>query len=647
MRKVASAGARRKASTSSRSSVSASRLRGLSAEGGQENQVNGLVQSPPRRAAEGGDHARHRTASTLVRSGLLADPYVKTPLQPLWRFAMSPPGTLRDAPYGSRTVAEKRLALTYTNAFTGRGTVSRFMRGPAGRIAELSTGYVARVGHALPEGFVKRLALLAAAILPAALLLAAPAATAAQQEPYDLVLRHGRIVDGTGSPWYRADLAIRGGRIVRIAPAIEGPARRVIDVGGRIVAPGFIDIHTHARRAIHDVPTADNYIRQGVTTVIEGPDGSSPLPIGRFLADLDTLPLAVNVGTFVGQGSIRAEVVGEDDRPATPDELGRMLGMVGQAMREGAFGLSSGLFYVPGTFTPTDEVVALAEVAGRMGGIYISHMREEASQVVASVRETIEIGERGRMPTQITHHKVIGAANYGRSMETLRLVDEARARGVDVTIDQYPYTASATNIQAALFPSWAEEGGRDRVLARLADPATRARVHADVARIIREERGGGDPTKVVLTRCEWDPSLNGKNLAEVAQLRGMDPTVENAAEAAMWIVEEGNCGGVFHAISEEDLERILRHPATMIASDGEITRFGEAVPHPRSYGTFARVLARYVRERGVIGLEDAIRKMSAYPAQRLGLHERGVLRPGLIADVAVFDPERVADPATF
>ncbi|MEK6285900.1 MAG: amidohydrolase family protein, partial [Acidobacteriota bacterium] len=312
-----------------------------------------------------------------------------------------------------------------------------------------------------------------------------------------------------------------------------------------------------------------------------------------------------------------------------------------------AFGLSSGLFYVPGTFTPTDEVIELARVAARFGGIYISHMRDEAAGIVDSVKETIAIGERGGLPTQVTHHKIIGPANWGKSLETLRLIDEARARGVDATIDQYPYTASSTSIQAALLPAWAQEGGRTEIMKRLKDPATRAQIKAETIRIIKHERGGGDPKNIVIAGCGWDSSLAGKNLADVARLRGMEPTVENAAEAALWIVESGGCGGIFHAINEADLERILKHPATMIGSDGEIPIFGQAHPHPRSYGTFARVLAVYVRDRHTITLEDAVRKMSSFPAQRLGLIDRGLLRPGMKADIAIFDPARVRDAATF
>jgi N-acyl-D-amino-acid deacylase len=483
--------------------------------------------------------------------------------------------------------------------------------------------------------------------LLATLACAVASVTSAQAQPYDLVLRNGRIVDGTGNPWYRGDVAIRGDEIVRIANTIAEPARRVIDVDGQVIAPGFIDIHTHARRGIFERPLAENYVRQGVTTLIEGPDGSSPVPLAPFLARLDSLPTSVNIGAFIGQGSVRSEVIGSADRAATADELRRMRDLVEQGMRDGAFGLSTGLFYVPGTFTRTEEVVELAKRAGRHGGIHISHMRDEAAGVVQSVAETIRIGEEGGLPTQVTHHKVVGPGYWGASVETLRLIDEARARGVDATIDQYPYTASSTSVQAALLPAWALEGGASQMRARLGDPAMRARIRAETAEIIRLERGGGDPVNVVLARCDWDAALAGRNLAEVTRSRGMEPTFSNAAETALWIVEQGGCQGVFHAINEDDLERILRHPATMIASDGEIPAFGSGQPHPRSYGTFTRVLGRYVRERGTLTVEEAVRKMSSYPAQRLGLVDRGVLRPGMKADIAVFDAERVRDVATF
>jgi dihydroorotase/N-acyl-D-amino-acid deacylase len=413
-----------------------------------------------------------------------------------------------------------------------------------------------------------------------------------------------------------------------------------------MVSPGFIDIHSHGREGIFQHTAAENLIRQGVTTILEGNDGSSPLPLKPFLDKLAGIMIGVNFGSFVGQGTIRSAVMGLVNRPATPDEVSKMGDLTRQAMLDGAFGLSTGLFYVPGNFTPPDEVVEVAKVAGQLGGMHISHMRDEAEGSLDSVRETIRIGELGKMPTQVTHHKIIAKSNWGLSRETLRLIEEARARGVDVTVDQYPYTASSTGT-AALFPRWSLEGGQKSLLERLGAPEQRARIKTAIVKNILENRGSGDPKNVVIASCSFDPKLSGKNLAEIAIAQGLKPSVENAAEAAIGLQQKGGCSAVYHAIGEEDVERILRYPNTMIASDGGIMAPGNNTPHPRNYGTFARVLGRYVRERKVITLEDAIRKMSSLPATRLKLMDRGLILRGMKADIAVFDEGKVVDMSTF
>jgi dihydroorotase/N-acyl-D-amino-acid deacylase len=366
-----------------------------------------------------------------------------------------------------------------------------------------------------------------------------------------------------------------------------------------------------------------------------------------FLDRLESLPKSINIGSYIGQGAVREAVVGLADRPATAEEIERMRALVRQGMKDGAFGLSTGLFYIPGKFTPVAEVVELQKVVAPFRGVHTSHMRDEAGGVIDSVRETIAIGEQGGVPTHVSHHKVIGTANWGKSVETLKLIDAARERGIDATLDQYPYTASSTSIQAALLPGWALDGGMPKTIERVRDPATRAKIRTATVEILRTERGGGDPKNVVIVSCSWNAALTGRNLAEVTQSRGNAPTLENAAETVMWLVENGGCRGIFHAMSEQDLERILAYPATMIASDGQVAVFGRDAIHPRSYGTFARVLSTYVRERHVITLEDAVRKMSAAPAARIGLVDRGILRPGMKADIAVFDPARVRDIATY
>lgn len=337
------------------------------------------------------------------------------------------------------------------------------------------------------------------------------------------------------------------------------------------------------------------------------------------------------------------------NRPATPDELQRMRDLVRNGMRDGAFGLSTGLFYVPANYAPLQEVLDLARVAGEFGGVHQSHMRDEGLHVVDSVRDTIAIGEQGGLPTQVTHHKTIGKASWGKSVDTLRLIDEARLRGVDATLDQYPYTASNTTIQSGLIPQWAQEGGRNAMLARFKDTATRQRVLGEIASAIENGRGAGDPANVVLASCDFDPTLAGKSLAQVLRDRGRPVAFDQAAALVVEIVEKGSCVGIYHAISEDDLVRIMQHPATMIASDASpgMPTFGKDAPHPRAYGTFARVLGVYVREKHVLTMEDAIRKMTSFPAQRVGLADRGVLRPGLKADIVVFNPATIIDKATF
>ncbi len=454
------------------------------------------------------------------------------------------------------------------------------------------------------------------------------------------------MVDGAGDPWFYADIGIKNDSIAAIGKLDQATATRRLAARGLVVAPGFLDIHTHARRGIFQDPAAQNYIRQGVTTLLEGPDGNSPLPIAEFLTQVADARPAPNFGTFAGQGSIREKVMGLVNRPATPEEIQKMRQITRQAMIEGAFGVTTGLFYVPGNFTPTEEVIEIEKVAGAMGGMHHSHMREEAAHVLDSVRETIRIGEEGGMPTQLTHHKIIGKNNWGKSVDTLRLVEEARARGVDVTIDQYPYTASSTGT-ASLIPQWAQEGGHKALVERLDAPEQRARIKAAVIENIKFDRGGGDPANVVMANCQFDPSLAGKSLADITKARGRTVNFDSAAETLLEIQHSGGCQAVFHAISEEDVERIMRFPFTMIGSDGEIPRFGVGAPHPRSYGTFARVLGRYVRERHTLTIEDAVHRMSGLPAQRLKLYDRGLIRPGMKADIVVFDPETVADTATF
>ena len=466
-----------------------------------------------------------------------------------------------------------------------------------------------------------------------------------------ILLEHGDVYSGEDAEPVVTDVGISGDRIVAIGDLSKRQADLRLDVSGLAVVPGFIDIHSHAIRSdpedgIFRWPDAENQIRQGVTTVIGGPDGGSPLPISDTLSALEERPAAVNFATFVGHGSIRGLIVGADDRPPTDEELEAMRGEVSKAMEQGAFGLSSGLIYPLGRFASTEEVIELAKVAARYDGIYISHMREEGLDLLKSVAETIRIGEEGGLPTQITHHKVVGAPMWGKSVDTLRMIDEARSRGVDVSIDQYPYTASSTNL-TILFPGWSLDGGREVLLQRLADPEQRPRVRDDIVYRIETDRGGDDPANVVLANCPHDTTLNGMNLSEVLRQQEREVSKENAAELLMELVTAGNCGAVFHAINEEDVKRIMRHPVTMPASDGGIEGPSERVPHPRNYGTFARVLGHYVRDEGVMPFHTAIHKVARLPAERIGLTDMGRIEEGAIADIAVLDPAAIIDKATF
>ncbi|MFK7864645.1 MAG: amidohydrolase family protein [Pseudohongiellaceae bacterium] len=469
---------------------------------------------------------------------------------------------------------------------------------------------------------------------------------ALSQEKFDVIIKGGRVIDGSGNPWYNADVGIAGERITRIGDLEKATANQIIDATGLTVSPGFIDPHTHALNGIFDVPNAESALLQGVTTLTEGNDGSSPFPIDEHYTEILEKKISPNWAVFVGQGTIRQLVIGTEDREATPAELSQMKQMVADAMKQGALGLSTGLFYVPGSFTSTEEVIELSKVAADYNGIYISHMREEAAQLIDSVNETIRIGYEANIPVQMTHHKVIGAQNWGASKTSLKLVDEARARGIDITIDQYPYTASQTGI-GALIPQWAQEGGREKLLERINSDETRPAVKAAVIDKILFDRGGGHPKNVFISRSSWDRSMEGKNLAQLTQEKGLEPTPANAADVVFDIIRGGGATAVYHAIGAEDVDRIMQHPASAIGSDGPLGIFGEGAPHPRQYGTFARVLGYYVRERGIISLEEAVRKMSSASARRLGIHNRGLLTEGYFADVAIFDANEIIDKATF
>jgi N-acyl-D-aspartate/D-glutamate deacylase len=479
------------------------------------------------------------------------------------------------------------------------------------------------------------------------LLLGVAVPAAAQTERYDLLIRGGTVVDGTGAPRFIADVAVRNGRIVAVSatPLPRARARRVINATGQIVAPGFIDLHAHLEPLLN-MPDAESAVRMGVTTALGGPDGGSPWPIGDHLAAAERRRLGINFGLLVGHNTVRRAVIGAVDRAPTPEELERMRGMVARAMGEGAFGISTGLAYVPGVFSETDEVIALSRVAADSGGIYTSHMRDEARGLMQSVEETIRIGREARLPVVITHAKAVGRPAWGRSADMLAAVDAARAQGVDVMLDLYPYTASHTGI-GILVPSWALAGGDSAFQRRSRDPALRDSLVAGIIDLIENERGGGDLRFVQFSRVSWDRSLEGRTMADWARSRGLEPSPRVGADLVIEALQRGGAQAVYHVMHEDDVRRIMRHPMSMIASDARLNRLGDGHPHPRAYGTFPRILGRYVRQDSVLTLEQAVHKMSGMPARRLGLDDRGRIAAGAAADVVVFNPATVSDRATF
>ena len=466
-------------------------------------------------------------------------------------------------------------------------------------------------------------------------------------QDYDLLITGGTVIDGTGAAAYRADVAIQGDRIALISrtPIDAARGRRRIDASGLVVAPGFIDVHAHLD-PILVMPDAESHVRQGVTLALGGPDGGGESPIGPYLARVEQQKLGMNVAFLTGHNTIRRAVMGTANRPPTPDELGKMRERVAESMGQGAFGLSTGLRYIPGFYSNTDEVVELARVAADSGGIYTSHLREEAAGLFEGVAEALEIGRRARIPVVLTHHKVVGPKMWGKSPVTLAMVDSARRAGTDVMIDQYPYTATSTGLDI-LVPPWALAGGDTALRRRLSDPILNDSIEQGIVENLRNDRGGGDLKRVQFSRVRWDATLNGKTLYDLVVRLNIDPTMENAAPVVIDAVLKGGASTIYHVLDEEDVKRIMAHPQTMIASDGRLNRLGDAVPHPRAYGTFPRVLGRYVREEKVLTLEQAVMKMTGMPATRLGLSDRGCLRNGCAADVAIFSAEQVRDVGSF
>ena len=466
----------------------------------------------------------------------------------------------------------------------------------------------------------------------------------------DLLVRQARVIDGTGSPWFVSDVAVDDGRIVAMGTHLDLDAHLSIDADGRVLAPGFIDVHTHADRGIGELPRADNYVLDGVTTVVGGNCGGSETDIAGWSDSLTGL--GINIATLVGHNSIRREVMGLEDRSPTALELEQMEGLVDQAMKDGAVGLSTGLLYVPGTYADTDEVIALAKVAARHGGVYASHIREQGAELHKSIDEAVSVGREARMPVQISHFKVKGRTRWGTIGDAIARVENHRRKGVDVMIDVYPYERASTNLAVNL-PRWAVAGEIEDIAGRIEDPATRERIVAEMKRML-EDQGYDDYSFATVAQYKPNPAWNGKTISEINALSGREATVDHEIATILEMILEGGAAGnaygasmIYHYMSLEDVETILRYPNAIVASDGGVVEFGDGQPHPRSYGTNARVLADFVRERGLLTLEDAVRRMTALPARTFGFFDRGIIRPGFVADLVLFDPARVDDKATF
>ena len=484
------------------------------------------------------------------------------------------------------------------------------------------------------------------------LMAACAQATAAGVE---LLIQGARVVDGTGSPWFLSDVAISDGRIVSMAPNLDIAAERVIDARGRVLAPGFIDVHTHvessdSREGLAKVPRADNYLLDGVTTIVTGNCGSSEIDIPAWRAELRGL--GINVATLIGHNSVRRAVVGQDDRAPTPEEMQQMRGLVEKAMRDGAVGFSTGLLYVPGTYADTEEVIGLARVASGYGGVYTSHIREQGANLHDSISEAVRVGREAGMPVQISHVKVKGRTRWGTIGAALELIESYRREGVDVVVDAYPYERASTNLGVTL-PRWAVAGSTHDIAARIDDEETHGRI-VDGMKDILDDGGYPDYSFATVAQYRPQPSFNGRTISEINRLVERSATTDNEIETILDMMVAGGATGytqgasmIYHYMSNEDVDTIFRYPNAAVASDGTIIAHGRGQPHPRSYGTNARIFADFVRERQILTLEDAVRRMTSLPARTFSFHDRGIIRPGFVADLVIFDPERVTDRATF
>ncbi|MBI5686955.1 MAG: D-aminoacylase [Verrucomicrobia bacterium] len=461
---------------------------------------------------------------------------------------------------------------------------------------------------------------------------------------FDFVLRHGRILDGSGKPARAGDVAIKDGRIAAVGK-VTGTGAAELDARGKVVAPGFIDVHTHSEDILKH-RDAENFLRMGVTTVVTGNCGGSRTDIAKFFAELEATNVTLNVATLIGHNSVRTKVMGGSfDRPPTAKELARMKAMVEQGMKDGAVGFSTGLIYLPGTFTKTDEIVELAKVAAAHGGIHASHIRHETERIFGALDELVRVAREAKIRTELSHIKLAGPRAWGKADAVLAALDKARADGLEITHDQYVYTASSTGL-SRLVPDSAREGGTKKFIERVNDPEQKRLIVTEMKETLK--RGlRSDYGYVFIAHCRHDNTLSGKTVPQAAKLRRGFDSLDDQIELVLDLERHGGATAIFHGMNEADVRRFLRHPMTMVASDGGPRAPSDELTHPRSCGNNARVLARYVRELKLFTIEEAIRKMTSLPARAFRLNGRGELKPGCTADIVVFDPREVADRATF
>jgi len=488
---------------------------------------------------------------------------------------------------------------------------------------------------------------------------------------YDLLFKNACLLDGTGAPWQKGDLAVKDGKIVAVGYVSCSEAKEVIDAAGMVLAPGFIDIHSHSDFSITKVGLAESRILQGVTTELGGDCGLSAAPVnpekrdllkryvgfldpgmdfswqsfGEYLDKMEAAGYSCNYGGMIGHGTVRLAVMGFDDRKPTAKDMAEMQRLTAESMQQGAFGLSSGLIYPPGCYADVDELSEVAKAIAPYKGFYETHMRDENDNIVESVRETIEVGRRAGIAVQCVHHKVTGRKNWRISCHaTLACIEAARREGIDITLDQYPYIASATTLTSML-PKWAFVGGMDEMIKRLQDSSSRAKMRGEILANFEKSMRRFSDIVVADLPSAANKHLIGKNIEEIAALQGKEP-VDAALD--LIIAEKGTVNQITFGMCEEDVEMIMKHPLVMIGSDGSsLPLTGNDIPHPRNFGTFPRVLGHYCRERGLFPLETAIWKMTGFPAARMGLPDRGLLKPGFWADLVLFNPDTIIDTPTY